>query len=164
MTYFRRLVLVAALCGSPAAAAPFENLEALQHRLVAALGIGVGEAGGPAGPIDARLKLAACPEPASIEGPMLNAATIRCDSLGWRIRVPLVRAAAVAAAKAEPIVRKGDQVELVAGGSSFSISTLAIAEQDGARGDRIRVRGDRKSPPVTAEITGPGRVTLAGFK
>ena len=168
MTYSRRIAIAAAaLIGAPAWAQPFEDVAALDSRLAAALGAAVGEPGGAAAPIDRRLRLAACPVPTLIEAPALGAATLRCEPLGWRIRVPLARRAApdqAAAARAEPVVRKGDQVELVASGASFSVSTLAVAEQDGAVGDRIRVRPERKSGLVIGIVGEDGRVSLPGFK
>ncbi len=169
MTYFRQLALACALCSTaPAAAAvpAFEDLDALQARIVAALGAGIGEPGGPSSPIDRRMKLAACPELAVLEAPTLGAATVRCEPLGWRIRVPLIRSAyaQAAAVKAVPAVRKGDQVELRAAGGAFQISTIAIAEEDGAPGDRIRVRSDKKQAVIIAEVDGPGMVFLPGFK
>ncbi len=139
----------------------------LERRLTAAIGAGVGEPGGPSRPIDRRLKLAPCPQPASFEPPALGAATIRCEPLGWRIRVPLVRIAAaaqVAAARAEPTIRKGDQVELTASSGSFTVSTVAVAEQDGAPGDRIRVRSEGRKGAVIGVVTEDGRVSLPGFK
>jgi flagella basal body P-ring formation protein FlgA len=75
-----------------------------------------------------------------------------------------VQAARMAAAKAEPIIRKGDQVELTASSGSFSVSTIAVAEQDGAPGDRIRVRPESKKGVVIGLVTDDGRVSLPGFK
>lgn len=166
MPYFRRLILACALCSAPAYAQGFENLDVLQARVVGALGAGIGEPGGPASPLDRRMKLAACPELAVFEAPQLGAVTIRCEPLGWRIRVPLVRSASIetAAVKALPAVRKGDQVELRASGGAFQVSMVAIAEEDGAPGDRIRVRHGPKEPAVIAEVDGPGTVFLPGFK
>ena len=170
MTHFRRLAVILVLTGAGASApafAAFEDLDALQTRVVAALGAGIGEPGGPSTPIDRRMKLASCPEAAVIEAPTYGAATIRCEPLGWRIRVPLVRSAAIqagAVAQAEPVVRKGDQVELRAAGGEFQVSTTVVAEEDGAPGDRIRVRGELKAPSIIAEVDGPGRVFLPGFK
>ena len=46
--------------------------------------------------------------------------------------------------RAEPVVRRGDQIELVAIANGFTVSTLAMADQDGAPGDRIRVRTERR--------------------
>ena len=75
-----------------------------------------------------------------------------------------------AAQRAEPVIRRGDQVQLVALTRSFSVSTFGVAEQDGAPGDRIRVRrevGDRRGETGTSRIIGEvlpdGRVALPGF-
>lgn len=166
MTIFRRLAPALLLVGTAANAAGFEDIDLLEMRLTAALGANVGEPGGPTRPIDRRLKLAPCPEPAAFEPPALGAATIRCEALGWRVRVPLTRLAAaqIAAAKAEPMVRKGDQVELTASSGSFTVSTVAVAEQDGAPGERIRVRSEGKKGAVIGVVTEDGRVSLPGFK
>jgi len=95
----------------------------------------------------------------------LGAIAIRCEAIGWRIRVPLDHAAAAPMAeKAAPIVRKGDPVELFVETGSFSVSTGAIAQEDGAMGDRIRVRSDPKSPIMIAEVVDGGRVRVPGFK
>lgn len=162
------LLLCAALA-SPAAAQSFENLEMLDSRVSAALGAGIGEAGGAATPVDRRLHLAACPQPVEIAEPAMGAVTVRCQPLGWRIRIPLVSngpsaaAAAAPAARAAPTIRRGDQIELVAISSGFTVSTLAIAEQDGAPGDRIRVRTEHRSAPVIGQVLDDGRVALPGF-
>lgn len=167
MTDFRRLLLLSVLCASPVGAATgFEDLGQLEARVTATLGAGIGEVGGPARPIDRRLKLATCPSSPALAVPTPFAAVVQCEKLGWRIHVPLVRppAAAMASAAAkEMVVRKGDQVELVADGGSFTVSTLAIAQQDGAAGDRIRVRSGDKAAPVTAEVESQGRVVLSRF-
>ena len=165
MTLFRHMTLLAALSAAPASAGGFQDLDALQARVVAALGADIGQPGGPAQPIDRRLKLAACPQPVSVEAPVLSAATVRCEALGWRIRVPVVSlTSAVRAAKAEPIVRKGDQVEVLAEGAAFSVSTLGIADQDGAPGDHIRVRSGTKAGAIIGEVGQDGRIFLPGFK
>jgi flagella basal body P-ring formation protein FlgA len=64
----------------------------------------------------------------------------------------------------EPVIRRGDPVELAAGDASFRVTSEVIAEQDGAPGDRIRVRADRKSPPMMAEVVSAGKARLPGFK
>jgi flagella basal body P-ring formation protein FlgA len=167
VTIFRRLAPALLLAASAANAQGFEDIGLLEMRLTGALGASIGEPGGPTRPIDRRLKLAACPQPASFAPSELGAATIVCQPLGWRIRVPLMPASKtmqMAAAKAEPIIRKGDQVELTAASSTFSVSTIAVAEQDGAAGDRIRVRSDPKKGAVIGIVTEDGRVSLPGFK
>jgi flagella basal body P-ring formation protein FlgA len=54
-------------------------------------------------------------------------------------------------------------VEVVALASSFSVSTSGVTKQDGTPGDRIRVRTERRSPPLIGEVMPDGRVALAGF-
>lgn len=167
VTIFRHLALTTLLAGTAAQAQRFEDVAALEVQVQAALGAGIGEPGGPAMPIDRRLKLAPCPEPATVDAPALGAVAVRCASLGWRIRVPLTRATGPAttyatAIRSEPVIRKGDQVELTASSGSFSVSTVAIAEQDGAPGERIRVRSDKKAV-VIGIVTQDGRVAMPGF-
>lgn len=165
-TIFRRALLISALIAVPAFGQSFENLDRLDSRIAAALGAGIGDPGGAVTPLDRRLRLAACPSPATIGAPAMGAVAVSCPALGWRIRVPLAgggAAAEVAQQRAEPVIRRGDQVELVALARSFSVSTLGIAEQDGAPGDRIRVRTDRRAAPFIGEVTADGRVALPGF-
>ncbi|HTU13309.1 MAG TPA: flagella basal body P-ring formation protein FlgA [Allosphingosinicella sp.] len=173
---FRRFALPAAALALPlpSLAQGFENLDMLDNRVAAALGAHAGEPGGATTPIDRRLRLQACPQPVEIGEPIAGAIAVRCVPLGWRIRVSLMpsaetRQTAVAAtpsqpqARPEPVVRRGDQIELVAMTSSFSVSTIAVAEQDGAPGDRIRVRTERRAAPVIGQVLADGRVALPGF-
>lgn len=171
---FRRCALPFALLALPlpALAQGFENLEMLDNRVAAALGANIGEPGGARTPIDRRLRLQACPQPVEIGEPAAGALAVRCVPLGWRIRVSITGApqAAQAAAgpsrsqaRAEPVVRRGDQIELVALARGFTVSTLATAEQDGAPGDRIRVRTERRGAPVIGQVLEDGRVALPGF-
>ena len=168
----RRLALLsAATLATPAVAQSFENLDVLDSRVAGALGAGIGEPGGAANALDHRLRLAACPQPAAISAPLQGAVTISCNTLGWRIRVALVpggttaapMAAAAAPVHAEPVVRRGDQVQIVALAAGFTVSTLGTAEQDGAPGDRIRVRTERRTAPFYVHVLEDGRVALPGF-
>jgi flagella basal body P-ring formation protein FlgA len=170
-TTFRRLGALALLAlAAPAGAQAFEDLGQLEMVVAAALGAGIGEPGGASRPLDRRLKLKACPEPAVIAPPALGAVAVSCPSVGWRIRVPLVytpRAAVqtlAQAAPAEPIVRKGDQIELTASSGAFTVSTVAVAEQDGVPGARIRVRSEGRKGAVIGVVMEDGRVSLPGFK
>ena len=171
---FRRLLWLAAAFAAPAAAQSFENLEMLDSRIAAALGAGIGEPGGAASPVDRRLRLAACPQPVEIAEPAMGAVTVRCQPLGWRIRVPLTGGgqasaqagnapAAAAVARAAPTIRRGDQIQLVAISNGFTVSTLAVADQDGGPGDRIRVRTEHRTAPVIGQVLADGRVALPGF-
>lgn len=172
------LALSAAGAAVPAAAEPFQNIDALEMRVVAALGAGIGEPGGPMAPIDRRLKLAQCPQTVAMDPPAMGAIALRCPAAGWRIRVPLMRLAGTGGAPAggyggyaggqrqaaEAVVRKGDPVDLVAESAGFSVSVAGIAQEDGAMGSRIRVKADGKNAPVFAEVIDAGRVRLPGFK
>lgn len=173
---FRHLAILAFAAATPASAQDFEDLDQLETQVVASLGAGIGEVGGPARAIDRRLRLRPCPEPVTVEAPALGAVAVRCQSIGWRIRVPLTagspsaRASAATAQRAEPVIRRGDQVQLVAINRSFTVSTIGVAEQDGSPGDRIRVRRDvedRNGRDATTRIIGEvlpdGRVALPGF-
>ncbi|HYJ52928.1 MAG TPA: flagella basal body P-ring formation protein FlgA [Allosphingosinicella sp.] len=167
---FRRLALLSAAAAAPALAQGFENLDALDSRIAGALGAAIGEPGGAANALDRRLRLAPCPSAATISEPMQGAVTVRCDAIGWRIRVAVIGGGAVAGpiaqaapARAAPVVRRGDQVQIVALAGSFTVSSLGIAEQDGAPGERIRVRTERRSAPFYGQVLADGRVALPGF-
>lgn len=160
--------LIAALATSAAPAAALENLDALERRLVIALGADIGQPGGPVTPLDRRMRLAACPAPAEIEPPRAGAAVLRCGPIGWRIRVPVL---AGGAATAEPqrtarteraafVVRRGDPVEIRAQRDGFVVSRQMIADQDGAPGDRIRVRSEPRARPIVVEVVDVGLVRL----
>jgi flagella basal body P-ring formation protein FlgA len=172
MTTFRRFAPVLLALPAMAHAQGFQDLNALETQVTAALGAGIGQPGGPASPIDRRLKLSPCPAPVVIEPPALGAVALRCKEIGWRIRVPLEATPAAVQqgwgtapqAKAEPIIKRGDQVELTADAGSFTVTTVAVAEQDGAAGDHIRVRPASKAGTVIGVVTEDGRVSLPGFK
>ncbi|OAN57690.1 flagellar protein [Sphingobium sp. TCM1] len=162
----------------------FENLDRIDSLVAMTVGANLGEPGGPAAPVDRRLRLAACPATPTVEGPVFGAALVKCEALGWRIRVPLVSGAATAAsgplpgnaaasrftraavpavASRENVVRKGDPVQLMAGNAVFSVSRMMVADEDGAVGQTIRVREDKKSAPIFAQVVEMGVVRIPGF-
>lgn len=61
------------------------------------------------------------------------------------------------------MVKRGDPVQLIAGNAAFSVSRAMIADEDGAVGDTIRVREDRKSPPIFAQVVEMGMVRVPGI-
>ena len=140
----------------------------LESRVSAALGAGIGEPGGPARPIDRRLRLMPCPHAGGDRsaGAGRGRDALRDARLahpGAADGAAPLAAPGMAQARAEPVVRRGDQVQVVALASNFSVSTLGIAEQDGAPGDRIRVRTERRSTPFIGQVLPDGRVALPGF-
>lgn len=159
------LAMLAIAAPSHASAQPFENLDRIDSLVATTVGAEIGTPGGAVAPVDKRMKLAPCPQIPSIEGPVFGAAIVRCDRLGWRIRVPLIGAGQAQSGYARPqqrvvLVKKGDPVQLVAGDASFSVSRAMVADEDGAIGDMIRVRADKASPPVTGRVEPSGIIRV----
>jgi flagella basal body P-ring formation protein FlgA len=164
--------LCLACSGAASAAAGtdgFEDIAKLESRVVAALDVDIGQPGGPVAHIDRRLKLAACPAPVTIDPPALGALPLRCEPLGWRIRVPLVRVATAQAAvappqpQAPPIIKRGDPVQLVSGADGFTVSTIGTAQEDGRAGGRLRVKTDATGPMVVGQVVDTGVVRVASY-
>ncbi len=177
----RRLGLILACALVPAAASaqtalpPAQNLDPLERMVVAALGADIGQVGGPMAPLDRRMRLADCGAAVQIDPPSIGAVTVRCPSLGWRLRVPLARSVTAIAPRANtqtaesaPLpasaVRRGDPVKLMAVGDSYSISIDATAMEDADIGGRVRVSTAAKGSTLFAEVIDVGRVRLLGFK
>jgi flagellar basal body P-ring formation protein FlgA len=172
------LIFALALPASAFAQADFQDLDKLERKLVIALGADIGQPGGPRAVIDRRMKLAACPTDVTLEPNVMGAAVIRCEPLGWRIRVPLLGTPKATAAtltttaaapastgvRAAAVIRRGDPVELAAGNGAFIVTSQVTADQDGAPGDRIRVHSDGKSAPLIVEVVESGRARIPGFK
>ena len=173
------IIASALLASTPLAAQlqlpPAQDLDMLEAMVVSSLGAGIGQPGGPMAPIDRRMRLAACPTGIQIDPPTAGAVAVRCTTSGWRLRVPLTRAYTSLAAMAANLggqpapvanadIRKGDPIQLVAQGASFSISVEAMAMEDGRIGNRIRVAPSAKGRPIFAEVVDVGHVRLLGFK
>ncbi|MCU0729792.1 MAG: flagella basal body P-ring formation protein FlgA, partial [Sphingopyxis sp.] len=143
------ITLAAAAPTAAFAQAGFQDLAALDSAIADALAAPVGTPGGARAIVDRRLRLAVCPTPVDIQ-PMADAVAVRCPAAGWRIRVPtmadgldatlLPSATATPSQplRAEPLIRRGDAVEMVMRGRGFSVRMRGIAEQAGAIGDIIR--------------------------
>ena len=175
---FRHAAIAAALLGgaciaAPAGAQAFHSIDEIDQQVAATLGAEIGQPGGALRAVDRRLRLQACPAPIIVEPVNLGAVTVRCQQIGWRIRVPVqqsqeevaVRAAStpsVRQGRAEPTIRRGDPVALVVVTGGFTVSRQAIAEQDGSPGDRIRVRTEPRAAPIIGQVMSDGRVSL-GF-
>jgi flagella basal body P-ring formation protein FlgA len=147
----KHFLLPIALLATPLHAQQFEDIPALDVQVAA-----VAEA---AQPIDRRLKLARCPESVVIDPPALGAVALRCKSLGWRIRVPLVQSAKAEAAS-EIIIRRGDAVELISGGDGFEVSTRGTAMEDGRVGKGIRVKSSTAAAVTLGTVTASGTVQM----
>jgi len=167
------LILTASPAYAAAGAGGFEDLDRLEARLIGALDVDVGQVGGPITHLDRRLKLQPCPVPAVIDPPALGAIALRCEPLGWRIRVPLVKLPTQtlgatptiynqpAQPATPPLIKRGDPVQLVASNDGFSVSSQAVAQEDGRLGGAIRVKSDLHGPVVIGRVVDAGTVRVA---
>jgi flagellar basal body P-ring formation protein FlgA len=159
------LGLAASLIALPAANAQqvtedWQTIDALTQTVANAMGRS-------ATPIDRRIKLARCPEQASVTAIDAQTLAVRCASLGWRLRVPMSgpagaspAAASFPAPSSAPAIRRGDNVRVSIETESFSVSYSAVATQDGRVGETIALRGTDPKNLMSAIVTGPGRARL----
>lgn len=169
--------MIVALLLAAAAPAAFQDIAALDRAVAGFTGHALGEEGGARTPIDARLRLRACPMAAiAWRSEAHDAVTISCTGPDWRLFVPVRRSvpvanvAAAAAAprvvppvKAEPVIRRGDPVVIEAGSEGFAISREGVAMADAAPGARFLVRVEDAKTPVQAMALAAGRATLPGW-
>lgn len=151
------LLLVTAL-PTPVFAQAVEDLDMLDLRVRAMTGVASGQPGGAVAPIDRRLRLAACPQPASIEWSGSDSLAIRCTVTGWRLRVAIISGAQ---RKVDLTVRRGDTVEVSVEGDSFDVTTSAISLDDGAKGQSVRLKLSGTGTQTSATVTGPGTVSFS---
>jgi flagella basal body P-ring formation protein FlgA len=159
MTRFATVLASTLLCAAPALAQDFEDFDRLDARIAdAANAMGV-----KAETIDRRIKLPRCPEAAMLDTGGNTMIAVRCLSLGWRLRVPAVSAPGpISQNKAEPFaIRRGEGVNVMIVGDSFSVSYDATAMDDGAVGKPIRVKFSSGGTFLTATVIAPGKVQMA---
>lgn len=160
-----RLIPAAILAGAlgtavPALAAGFHDLASIDRAVAQFTGAPQGTEGGARLPVDRRLKLTQCPMPLALEwyGNANSTVLVRCPVAGgWRLFVPV--AAGQAAARAEPVIARGEAVSIAVQGSGFTVSRQGEALEGGAVGEWIRVRpaGDKRNT-IRARVIQPGRV------
>ncbi|WP_428684819.1 flagella basal body P-ring formation protein FlgA [Sphingopyxis sp.] len=146
--------------GAQQATEDWQTIDALTQMVAGAMGR-------TATPIDRRIKLARCPEQASVTALDAQTLAVRCASLGWRLRVPMTgpagavpAAAGYAAPSSAPAIRRGDAVRVSIETESFSVAYSATATQDGRVGETIALRGTDAKSLMSAIVTGPGRARL----
>lgn len=66
--------------------------------------------------------------------------------------------------KRPAVVRKKDNVTVVAAIGRIRIARKGVALAEGGRGDTIPVQVDPKRPPISAEILGPGLLIIPGLR
>lgn len=145
---------------APVMAQAVEDLDRLDNRIQIMTGAAPGQPGGAIAPIDRRLKLEACPQPASIEWSGSDALAVRCAAIGWRLRVGIA-AMGGSQGKAELSVHRGDTVEVTVEGDAFDVTTTAIALDDGAKGASVRLKMGASGTQSSATVTGPGAVSFS---
>jgi flagellar basal body P-ring formation protein FlgA len=129
------------------AAAPVEDLTVLHQRMEVV-------AGAPLRPLDPRLRLSACPIAVAIAMDR-GSAVASCPARGWRVYAPVLGGSAAAAAA--PVIRRGDAVAVRLPGRGFAVTLRAVALEDGAVGNRIRLRAaSGPARPMTATVTAAG--------
>jgi flagellar basal body P-ring formation protein FlgA len=141
-------IIAAAVAATPKA---YEDLEALDEM--------VSLVDASAQPVDARLKLAICPNEPIIAPPVNGAIVVRCAAKGWRLRVP-VRSQTQSTTAPQILVRKGELVECIDAGAGFAVSANMVAMDDGALGQPIRVKSPTSKMTITATITARGVVSF----
>ncbi len=151
-----------ALAATAATAAGQQDLAGIDQAVARFTGAPVGQPGGARLPVDRRLKLSSCPEALALEwhGNASQTVLVRCPVAGgWRLFVPVD--GAQQAAKAQPVIARGESVAIAVQGRGFLVSRQGEALEAGAVGEWIRVRpvGGR-TEPVRARVTQPGRVSL----
>ena len=152
----------------------FQDIGGLDRAVSAFTSRPIGAEGGARTAIDSRLRLAPCSTVAlAWRTEAHDAVVVSCSGPDWRIFVPVIRPAAAApatsarpmtvAAKAEPVIRRGDPVVIEAGSNGFSISREGVAMGDAAPGGRFMVKVDDAKGPVQAIALESGRATLPGW-
>lgn len=149
-------IIVIATSAPAVAESPYQDLDALDARVAAAL-----QGGAEAVPIDRRIKLAACPQEPEISGPLAGAVSVRCTSLGWRLRVAVNGASAPSGAPVQPVVHRGDAIELVSRGAGYSVTSVGTALDEGPAGGSIRVKIPTSPFPVAAVIARAGVASIS---
>lgn len=171
-----RMILLAAigLIASPAAA--ITDPASIDMRVAAFAGAMPGQDGGARTTVDRRLQLADC-----AGDPKLSWRTDRHDAIvvecggpiAWRIFVPVLRSSASApvqsasfameparAAKADPVIRRGDAVTIGVDSGGFTVSQDGVAMADAAPGERLKIKVDGKKDPVQAVAVAAGQAVL----
>ncbi|MBK6898111.1 MAG: flagellar basal body P-ring formation protein FlgA [bacterium] len=84
----------------------------------------------------------------------------RAAAAGMTCAAPVPAGAVLrqAAVRRTPLITAGQRVELVLDRGGVSVTTMAVAREDGAGGEQISVRNELDGRLVRARVEGPGRV------
>lgn len=119
--------------------------------------------GATAVPIDRRIRLMKCPQPAAIEPDTPGSLAVRCPDLGWRMRVSLNRPASarISQANAPILIKRGDNVRVTISSATFAIDYTATATENGREGEMIGLRFGDKDTVIEGQVSGPGQAVVA---
>lgn len=136
-----------------------EDLQVLDAR-VANYAAGMGAT---AIPIDRRIRLMKCPQPATIEPDGSGSLAVRCPDLGWRMRVALNRSAGAQTSRANSpiLVKRGDNVRVTINSATFAIDYTATATENGREGDMVGLRFGNKNTVIEGQVSGPGQAVVS---
>jgi len=151
----------------------FQDTVALDRAVAGFTGHALGDVGGARAPVDSRLRLAACGTVAMAWHGVHDSVLVSCSGPEWKIFVPVNTAAPVAAisspapfvaaARALPVIKRGDPVTVEAGSPGFSITREGIAMGDAPVGGRLLVKVEDTRQPIQAVAIESGRATLPGL-
>lgn len=157
---------VLALLASPVMPLAAQNQEftdpgSIDQAVARFTGAATGDAGGARSQIDRRLRLARCRSPLDLQlyGTRQDSVAVSCpDPAGWRIFVPLAKAAPAAATR--ELIGRGDIVSIAIEGRGFSVAQAGEALESGSAGDWIRVKPPGKAEAIRAKVERPGKVVI----
>lgn len=152
----RRLAVACLVVAAPAQA------EDLQSRVDAFIG------DARTATIDPRTVRACAQDPAiDWYGSVRRAILVVCAGTpGWRVFVPVKAIPGAVTPNpflTAPVIKRGDQVQIHAGGPGFRVTSAGSAEQDGRVGSRIRVRNVGTGTVTAAVVESAGNVSLPGY-
>ncbi len=138
---------------------------AIDHAVMEFTGAGIGQPGGARLPVDRRMRLNACGAPLQLSwyGSSRDSVQVHCPDAGWRIYVAVAQTRQASAQETQQVVvSRGETVAIIVEGGGFSLSRQAVALEEGAIGQWIKVRPaqDRKADPVSAQVVRPGQVAV----
>ena len=160
-----------------AAPAGFQDTGLIDQAVAGFTGRPIGAEGGARTPVDARLRLAACPMVSMAwMSEAHDAVVVSCTAPQWKIYVPVVSAprpagqAPVAAYRpaapvaAAPVIKRGDPVTVSANAAGFAITREGVALGDAAPGARFFVDMDGSRKGVQAVAVAAGQAVLPGYE
>jgi flagella basal body P-ring formation protein FlgA len=137
---------------------------AIDRAVAAFTGAAIGTPGGARMASDQRLRLAGCEGPLAVSWhtPARTAVQVECPGpSAWRIFVAIAPSSGGApAARAAPVVKRGDAITVLVRGRGFSVQQPGEAMQAGAIGEWIEVRTSRKADALRARIERPGLAVI----